>query len=581
MMSENISKISQNRGNEIHIHNKDKTRNHMKRSNSIFLILAIFLLAACSANKSQETTQESERPNIIVILSDDMGYSDLGCYGGEVETPNLDALAQNGLRFTQFYNGARCCPTRASLMTGCYPHQTGIGHMTNTPKNFKQHDLGLAEYRGFLNRNCVTIAEVLKEAGYSTLMSGKWHLGISEKEKWPLQRGFDKFYGIIAGASNFFKPEYPRGITYMNDTISITDEDYYTTDAFTDYAINFIDESKQENDKPFFLYLAYTAPHWPLHAPQEVVEKYKGKYMGGWSELRNTRYTRMKELGLIDHNWDLTKQDSREWDSLNDEQRTELDLRRAIYSAMVDRMDQNIGNLITYLEDQKILDNTLIIFLNDNGACAEFAELGSGPAEQLETKEGYVLSYGRAWANASNTPYREYKHWVHEGGIGTPFIVHWPNVIPKEKNGTLIKEYGFLPDIMATCVNVANANYPTTYNGQQIVPTSGKSLLPLFEGENKRIHTEPIFWEHEGNKAVRLGKYKLVSKWNKDLETNWELYDLVADRTEMHNLAGTMPEKVAEMQLMHEDWAKKNNVLPYSEVKRMMQDKKKKKQANS
>lgn len=553
----------------------------MKRSNSIFLILAIFLLAACSANKSQETTQESERPNIIVILSDDMGYSDLGCYGGEVETPNLDALAQNGLRFTQFYNGARCCPTRASLMTGCYPHQTGIGHMTNTPKNFKQHDLGLAEYRGFLNRNCVTIAEVLKEAGYSTLMSGKWHLGISEKEKWPLQRGFDKFYGIIAGASNFFKPEYPRGITYMNDTISITDEDYYTTDAFTDYAINFIDESKQENDKPFFLYLAYTAPHWPLHAPQEVVEKYKGKYMGGWSELRNTRYTRMKELGLIDHNWDLTKQDSREWDSLNDEQRTELDLRRAIYSAMVDRMDQNIGNLITYLEDQKILDNTLIIFLNDNGACAEFAELGSGPAEQLETKEGYVLSYGRAWANASNTPYREYKHWVHEGGIGTPFIVHWPNVIPKEKNGTLIKEYGFLPDIMATCVNVANANYPTTYNGQQIVPTSGKSLLPLFEGENKRIHTEPIFWEHEGNKAVRLGKYKLVSKWNKDLETNWELYDLVADRTEMHNLAGTMPEKVAEMQLMHEDWAKKNNVLPYSEVKRMMQDKKKKKQANS
>lgn len=546
----------------------------MRQIHSLFIIIAIFLLAACSANKSPEADQNSQRPNIIVILSDDMGYSDLGCYGGEVETPNLDALADNGLRFTQFYNGARCCPTRASLMTGCYPHQTGIGHMTNTPKDFKQHDLGVAEYRGFLNRNCVTIAEVLKEAGYSTLMSGKWHLGISSKEKWPLQRGFDKFYGIVPGASNFFKPEYPRGITYMNDTITITDEDYYTTDAFTDYAIKFIDESKQENEKPFFLYLAYTAPHWPLNAPQEVVEKYKGKYLDGWTELRNTRYARMKELGLIDQDWDLATQDSREWNSLSNEQQTELDLRRAIYSAMVDRMDQNIGNLVTYLDEQKILDNTLIIFLNDNGACAEFAELGTGPAEQLETKEGYVLSYGRAWANASNTPYREYKHWVHEGGIGTPFIVHWPNVIPKEKNGTLIKEYGFLPDIMATCVKVANANYPTAYKGQQIVPTAGKSLLPLFEGENQAIHTEPIFWEHEGNKAVRLGKYKLVSKWNKDVETNWELYDLDADRTEMHNLAEKMPEKVSEMKKMHEDWAEKNNVLPFSEVKRIMKEKK-------
>ena len=318
----------------------------MKQTINLLLIVASFL-SSCALNSKHEAKNSDSRPNIIVILSDDMGYSDIGCYGGDVETPNLDALAANGLRFTQFYNGARCCPTRASLMTGCYPHQVGIGHMTNTPNNFTQHDLGIPEYRGFLNRNCVTIAEVLKGAGYSTLMTGKWHLGISDKSKWPMQRGFDKYYGIIPGASNFFKPTYPRGITYMNDTISVTDKDYYTTDAFTDYAIKFIDESKKEkNEKPFFLYLAYTAPHWPIQAPQEVVEKYKGKYMGGWTQLRKKRYERMKEMGLIDKNWELTTQDSREWDSLDDNQKKEMDLRRAIYSAMVDRMDQNIGKLV-------------------------------------------------------------------------------------------------------------------------------------------------------------------------------------------------------------------------------------------
>lgn len=499
-----------------------------------------------------------------------MGYSDIGCYGGEVETPNLDALAANGLRFTQFYNGARCCPTRASLMTGCYPHQTGIGHMTNTPNNFEHHDLGIPEYRGFLNKNCVTIAEVLKEAGYATLMSGKWHLGISHKSKWPLQRGFDKFYGLIAGASNFFKPDYPRGIVHMNDSISVTQDDYYTTDAFTDYALKFINETKQKNsEKPFFLYLTYTAPHWPMQAPQDVVEKYKGKYLEGWSKLRETRFARMKEMGIIDENWKLSPQDSKEWDSLSDEKKKEMDLRRAIYSAMVDRMDQNIGRLVNHLEITEMLDNTLIIFLNDNGACAEGGMLGGGSAKQLETKEGYFLTYGGAWANASNTPYREYKHWVHEGGIGTPIIVHWPNAIPQKNNGELISEYGFLPDIMATCIDVANTNYPKQYKGNSIAPTSGKSLVPLFKGKNDRIHTEPIFWEHEGNKAIRLGKYKLVSKWSKHAENNWELYDMETDRTEMNNLASELPDVVTKISKMYSEWAIQNKVLPWNDIQEM------------
>ncbi|MCG8310638.1 MAG: arylsulfatase [Cytophagales bacterium] len=550
----------------------------MKKQFLLFL-LCVFIVAGCTKNQKNDSDRSNQyRPNIILILSDDMGYSDLGCYGGEVETPNLDKLAGNGLRFTQFYNGARCCPTRASLMTGCYPHQSGIGHMTNTPKYFKHHDLGIPEYRGFLNKKCVTIAEVLKDAGYTSLMTGKWHLGISDKSKWPLQRGFEKFYGIIPGASNFFKPEYPRGITYMNDTISEVGEDYYTTDAFTEYAIKFIDEARDENsEKPFFLYLAYTAPHWPLHAPQEVVEKYKGKYVDGWTKMRETRFARMKELGIIDDRWELTKQDSRQWDSLTDEQKAELDTRRAIYSAMIDRMDQNIGRLVDHLKSQNIIDNTLIIFLNDNGACAEFNELGSGPTEQLETKDGYVLSYGRAWANASNTPYREYKHWVHEGGIGTPFIVHWPDAIPAENNGKLISEYGFLPDIMATFIDAADTHYPDEYQGNQIVPASGKSLLPLFKGEDIRIHTEPIFWEHEGNKAVRLGKYKLVSKWSKVAETKWELYDMETDRTEMHDLSAELPEKVKEMAEMYSDWATENHVLPWNEVQKLYRQKRKNK----
>ncbi|WP_346859416.1 arylsulfatase [uncultured Draconibacterium sp.] len=540
------------------------------------LLIASYFLVSCTGEKQNTEKPEPNRPNIILILSDDMGYSDLGCYGGEVETPNLDALAANGLRFTQFYNGARCCPTRASLMTGCYPHQTGIGHMTNTPNNLTQHDLAIPEYRGFLNKNCVTIAEVLKDAGYSTLMTGKWHLGISDQSKWPLQRGFDKFYGLIPGASNFFKPEFPRGITYMNDTISVTDEDYYTTDAFTDYAIRFIDEAKQtDEEKPFFLYLAYTAPHWPLNAPHEDVEKYKGTYMEGWTKLRETRYAKMQEMGIVDQEWDLSPQDWREWDSLSDEKKKEMDLRRAVYSAQVDRMDQNIGKLVDHLKEQNILDNTLIVFLNDNGACAEGGELGGGPAEQLDTKEGYFLSYGGAWANASNTPYREYKHWVHEGGIGTPFIVHYPKVIPKEKHGQLVSEYGFLPDLMATFVDVAQTNYPKEYNGNAIVPTAGKSLVPLFEGENTPVHSEPIFWEHEGNKAVRLGKYKLVSKWSKKNETQWELYNMETDRSEMHDLASTETEKVTEMAALYDTWASENHVLPWNKVEELYREKRK------
>lgn len=530
------------------------------------------LFISCKSGESSKDEKEvtsRESPNIILIMSDDMGYSDIGSYGGEVHTPNLDHLAEDGLKFTQFYNTARCCPTRASLMTGLYPHQTGIGHMTNPP-NSKFHDMGLESYRGFLNKNNVTIAEVLKKSGYHTYMSGKWHLGMETKNLWPLQRGFDHFYGILAGASNYFKPSSPRGITVDNEQIEITDRDYYTTDAFTDNAMKFIDQSQAHQDgNPFFLYLAYTAPHWPLQAPKEDIDKYRDRYNDGWQKIREERYQRMEEMGLIYENCELSDQDSVDWESLPKAKREEMSLRRAIYSAQIDRMDQNIGRLVNHLKEKGILNNTLLVFLNDNGACAEGGMLGGGKAENLETKTGYFLSYGQAWANASNTPFRKYKHWLHEGGIATPLIIHWPDEI-KNGKGEIIPQYGFLPDIMSTFVDVSGAEYPTNYNGHQIPPMEGESLLPLIKGNEGEIHTKPIFWEHEGNKAVRLGNEKLVMEWKGKGKNKWELYDLAKDRSEEHDLAGEYPEKVKEMSEMWEKWAKEKNVVQWDEIQKIM-----------
>lgn len=536
--------------------------------NIIFLLLTMVFFFSCK--QKNVNSSNDKRPNIILILSDDMGYSDLEPYGGEINTPNINDLANEGLKFTQFYNTARCCPSRASLMTGCYPQQAGIGHMTNTPNNKDEYNYGVPEYQGKLSSNTITIAEALRESGYSTMMSGKWHLSFHDKNQWPMQRGFDKFYGFIAGAGNYFKPEAPRNIYDGNKIIKIMDEDYYTTDNFTDKAIEYIDAAKYKNkEKPFFLYLAYNAPHWPLQAHKKDIDKYRGKYILGWENLRLQRYNKMKKMALIDSLWNLSHDDIVSWNSLSDEKKKEMDLRMSIYAAMIDRMDQNIGRLIAYLKARNLYDNTIIMFLNDNGACAEFDELGSGSKDQLETKKGYALTYGKAWANASNTPYRMYKHWLHEGGIATPFIVHWPKGISENKRGTIVNDYGFLPDIMATCLDLAETEQPKEYSGHKITQHSGKSLKPLFSGLSKQIHTEPIFWEHEGNKAVRLGNYKLVQEWNENDKNNWELYDLDKDRTETNNIIAKMPNKANNMIALYNEWAKRIKVLPWEEVKKI------------
>ncbi|MGK6350975.1 arylsulfatase [Parapedobacter sp. DT-150] len=531
-----------------------------------FKELIIYLLTICTAVSCQPKTERS-KPNIILIMSDDMGYSDLGCYGGEIETPVLDGLAEGGVRFTQFYNGARCCPTRASLISGLYPHQTGIGHMTNPSENFEVHDYHIPGYRGELSQQTHTLAEVLRTAGYRTLMAGKWHLGMEHREQWPLQRGFDRFYGILDGASNYFQPVHPRGITLDNDPVDVQDSTYYTTDAFTDYAIRFINEGQDVNKKsPFFLYLAYTAPHWPLQAPKSVIDKYRDRYDQGWAALRTERYEKMIELGLVDSSWRLSPADGLGWDTLSSEKRTDLALRRAIYAAQVDQMDRNIGRLVDYLKTNGLLENTLIVFINDNGACAEGGMLGGGKSEQLETKEGYFLTYGQSWANASNTPYREYKHWVHEGGISSPLIAHWPAGISSSLRGKLISEYGFLPDIMATFADISGASYPSERNGKPVPSMVGESFLPLLKGSDEPIHDQPIFWEHEGNKAVRLGNYKAVMKWEENKPEKWELYDISKDRTELNDLSEKEPDRLALLVTAWEEWARTHQVRPWEEI---------------
>ncbi len=493
----------------------------------------------------------SARPNIVIMMADDMGYSDIGCYGSEIRTPNLDRLADNGLRFTHFYNAARCCPTRASLLTGLYAHQVGIGHMTSENES-QRFDLGYPGYRGYLNRSGVTIAEALKPAGYRTLMAGKWHVGTFEG-MWPVDRGFDEFYGLIRGASNFFRPA-PRKLLVRNRERIIPGEDYYTTDAFTDHAVQFVRESERDDDQPFFLYLSYTAPHWPLHAWPEDVQKYRGRYMVGWDRIREARLERLQQMGIIDRAWKMTVRDAVPWETLSRSKKDEMDLRMAIYAAQVDRMDQNIGKLIEALLDLGELDDTLVFFLSDNGGCAEGGMLGRGPLEILTTKDGYSQSYGQAWANASNTPFRTYKHWVHEGGIATPLVVHWPAGVSAK--GELRSEPTHLIDLMATALDVADAEYPSEFSGNQITPLEGVSMVPAFE--SRPLDREALYWEHEGNRAVRFGKWKLVAKNGGP----WELYDMGADRTETADLMPLEPEMGRRMIEMYTDWAKARNVLP-------------------
>lgn len=476
---------------------------------------------------------KASRPNIILIMCDDMGWSDIGCYGGEVQTPTLDRMAREGMRFTQFYNNAKCTTTRASILTGLYPRR-GEG--------------------GLLRTNMVTLGEAMKLAGYQTSLSGKWHLG-SDETTHPFKRGFDEYYGLLDGACNFFDPKQ-RDPKYKGARIRKFGEndrelfefpkDYYTTDAFTDHAIKSLNKFS-EKDEPFFLHVCYTAPHYPLHAKPEDIAKYRGKFKMGWNKMREQRHKRMKEMGLIDPKWKLSSRDSRayDWASANHDHE---DLRMAVYAAMIDSMDQNIGRLMAALKKSGEADNTLVLFLSDNGGCAE--EPGGRSPKIIPGPKDFYAAVGPSWGWAQNAPFRRYKKWAHEGGIATPCIAWWPRQI---KANSITKEVGHIIDFMPTFLELAGGKYPAKHKGNDILPVEGKSLLPILNGGKRGGHDQ-IAWQWSGNRALREGKWKLV--WDK-LDKRWSLFDLEADRTETNDLASANPKRVVRLKKDWFAWAMK------------------------
>lgn len=547
----------------------------------LLLILSTVIIFSC-----QQEVVEDDRPNIILIMADDLGFSDLGSFGGEIQTPNLDWLASNGLRFTQFYNTSRCCPTRASLLTGLYNHQAGIGHMTT-----ETNQVG---YRGHITENAVTLAEVLKAAGYQTGMVGKWHVSntvvqetaekqldwlnhqeehelFSPIEQYPTNRGFEKYFGNIWGVVDFFDP-----FSLVNGTEPVKEvpKNYYHTDAINDTASVYINEWSK-GDKPFFLYVAHTAPHWPLHALPKDIAKYEDTYQLGWQAIREQRYKKMTSSGLLDPAiYPLTERYESElaWEDNPD---SEWDARAmAVHAAMIDNMDQGIGRMINMLKATGELDNTLIIFLSDNGASYENCmQYGTGFDRPSETRDGQPIAYpvdkdvlpgpqttftsiGRRWANVANTPFSYWKMESFEGGVHTPMIAHWPNGI-SEKGG-ISDQVGHVMDFMATFIDVADAAYPEVYNDNPITPLAGKSLVPVFSGKVREGHPV-LFNEHEGGRYVRTQDWKLVTL---DAKEPWQLFRINEDRTETLNVADQHPEVVKELDALWNEWAEQNNVLP-------------------
>jgi len=523
------------------------------------------------------------RPDIIVIMVDDMGYSDLGCYGGEIETPNIDALAERGVRFTQFYNCARCCPTRASLLTGLYPHRAGIGHMTrqNDSAMTDMRAVARGPYQGYLSSNTVTVAEALRDSGYQTFMSGKWHVG-SFRPNWPKDRGFDRYYGILGGACNYWDPEPERGLIDEDEHVTEISDGFYTTDAFSDKAVEFVDGA--DPDKPYYLHLMYTAPHWPLHAWPEDIQKYKGRYKIGWDEIRERRAAKQKELGLFPDDVPLSPRDPEcpAWDEIDSvpdmKGRTfsedEWDHRMAVYAAMIDRVDQGIGRLLDRIREKRDLDNTVIVFLADNGACAESHDpVPDVPAGPKESDTACFLP----WANASNTPFRLFKHWLHEGGSATPFIFHWPKGV--RQNHIETDYYAHVKDVMPTCLEIAGASYPLDHRGYPVQRLDGQSLMPNLRGQVSE-NPETLYLEHEGNRAVRRGKWKLVSYYSEprgftsgpigkgDRTGPWELYDLEADRVELNDLSDKEVRIKEELIEAYGAFAERTGVSDWNEIQR-------------
>ncbi|HSY60912.1 MAG TPA: arylsulfatase, partial [Cytophaga sp.] len=535
-------------------------------------ILAVLITALTSAlliaqsgfslkSQSIRTTHKTDdRPNIVVILVDDMGFSDLGCFGSEITTPNLDKLAAEGMILNNFYNCGRCCPSRASLLTGLYPHQAGVGDMLQAKGN-------TPAYQGYLSDSSVTIAQLLKQSGYHTITSGKWHVGL-EPSAMACQRGFDKSFTMLNNGSSYYKngPLYNDGrtVTFMEGCNPIQrDSNYYLTQNITDFAVKAIDEQKN-NTNPFFLYVTYTAPHWPIQAIEEDIKKYHGTYLKGWDKIREERYQKQLRKNLITASTKLSPRYEKAvaWNDIPEKDKNMWDMRMSIYAAMIDRMDKGVGEILKKLKETGEDKNTLIIFMSDNGGSAD-AVRDLSYVIQRNGKPGSgdnIDSYYPNWGNVSNTPFRLFKRNVHEGGIASPFIAWYPKVIKPGSSNTAVAH---VMDILPTCLEAAQTSYPTIFNGKTIKPTEGISLFNTFKGDRRDVH-EKLFWEHEGNKAVRSGNWKLVY----ELEYGkWELYNLATDRSETNDLAATYPEEVKRLQALHDQWSKHVGVEDWLKIK--------------
>jgi arylsulfatase A-like enzyme len=522
------------------------------------MIKKLFILALLVVTQSQLFAQKKQ-PNIIVILADDLGFSDIGAFGSEIKTPNLNKLAKNGLIIKQFYNAGRCCPSRASLLTGLYSHQAGVGDMVQNK--------GVPAYQGYLNEHCITIGQALKQAGYHTIVSGKWHVGLVPSA-WAVNRGFDDSFTLQNNGSSYFnsQPLYNDGrkVTFLKGDKEIirTDTSSYLTQEITNFAINSLEKQRNEQ-KPFFLYVAYNAPHWPIQALPEDIAKYKGKYLEGWDKWRARRFEKLKEQGIIDKNWDLSNRFEKvpDWEKLSAEEKDKWDTRMAIYAAMIDRMDAGIGEILQKVKSLGEENNTLVLFLSDNGGSADdvknwnYVTQKNGTAGSVES----IDSYESPWGNVSNTPFQLFKKNTHEGGIASPFIAYYPKHI---KAGTLSNRVSHLIDIFPTCLEYADFKYPDFFQGKNLIPLEGISLKKEFEGQQFDEH-EALFWEHEGSKAIRKGQWKAVAENNQP----WELYNLATDRTETKNLAKSEPELLQTLIELHQQWSVKVGVEDWNTIK--------------
>ncbi len=540
----------------------------LRNLTSLLAVPGLLLLNQCNNPDPSTSGDRHLQPNIIIILADDMGYSDLGCYGSEINTPHLDKMAREGLQMTQFYNAARCCPSRASLLTGLYPAQAGIGHMsfglTRQPSG--EH---VQAYQGYFPDNVPTIADVLGNNGYETIHIGKWHVG-DKPEHHPMEHGFDKVYGKNTGG-HYFNYDDEKIQLWLNDTLTELSNGKYITDAFTEHAIQFMNETPE--NKPFFLYLAYTAPHFPVQAFPEDIERYMPVYKNGWQPVRQKRYEKMRKMDLIPEKWKLTAPYFEEgvtpvWKTLEETEKNKWTRRMATHAAMVEHMDKGIGEIIKDLEKRGKLDNTIIMFLSDNGAdnwdVYNRYENRRDPDAQIGLP-GSFDGIGPSWANMCNTPFWLFKSWTAEGGIATPFIAYSPKYIPNpivDKQNT-----GIIMDLMPTCLELAGAEFPGKHNDQPTTPHEGKSIVPLFNG-NKPDTKRTFCWEHQGHKAIRDGKWKLVFiRENKhQMQCEWFLFNLENDRGETTNLINKYPEKAHELQRKWQQWADRTGVLPWHEV---------------